>query len=87
LKSGPLVMEIGGDGTYKFHSESRNAIPSNRGQFLASNGLWSLKSTTEYTDAGLYKYQAPDIWIVAGKLGTAAWRRGTSAATPCNDAP
>jgi hypothetical protein len=86
LKAGAWVMEIGGDGTYKFHSEGREATPSNTGHFSANNGLWSLNATSGYADAGFYLFQAPDIWIVTGKLGTAAWRHRT-AATSCNAAP
>jgi hypothetical protein len=77
LKGGHWVLEIRHDGTYKFHSEARDGVPSSGGQFSASNGQWSLK-TTGYTDGGNYLFQAPDTWIVTGKLGAAAWRHPAS---------
>lgn len=83
LKGGPWLLTIGRDGTYKFHSEANDGAPSHEGTFSASNGHWSLKATMGYDDAGLYLYQAPDIWIAAGKLGAAAWLRPNSCgATP-----
>jgi hypothetical protein len=87
LKGGPWVWEILRDGTYKFHSEARDGAPSHSGTFTASNGHWSLKSTTGYTDAGYYLFQAPDIWIASGNLGAGAWLGPASSGSPCNATP
>jgi hypothetical protein len=78
LKSGSWLLTIGRDGTYKFRGEGPNHSPPRAGTFFANNGHWSLKTADGYTDAGLYLYQAPDIWIATGKLGAAAWRRPAS---------
>jgi hypothetical protein len=86
LKDGAWVIKIGGDGTYKFNGISGHATLSNSGRFLASDGKWSVTGTNGYADSGLYKYQAPDIWIVAGKLGVAAWRRSASEIVACHNA-
>ena len=75
LKDGPWVWEIHRDGTYRFHSEARDGAPPHGGTFSASNGHWSLKATTGYTDSGTYLYQPPDTLIATGQLGTAAWRQ------------
>jgi hypothetical protein len=74
LKDGPWVWEIHRDGTYRFHSEARDDAPPHAGTFSASNGQWSLKATTGYTDSGTYLIQPPDTLIATGQLGTAAWR-------------
>ena len=74
LKGGPWVWEIHRDGTYRFHSEARDDAPPHAGTFSASNGQWSLKATTGYTDSGTYLIQPPDTLIATGQLGTAAWR-------------
>ena len=74
LKGGPWVWEIHRDGTYRFHSEAGDGAPPHAGTFSASNGHWSLKATTGYTDSGTYLFQAPDTLIATGLLGTAAWR-------------
>jgi hypothetical protein len=74
LKGGPWVWEIHRDGTYRFHSEAGDGAPPHAGTFSASNGHWSLKATTGYTDSGTYLFQAPDTLIATGQLGTAAWR-------------
>ena len=74
LKGGPWVWEIHRDGTYKFHSEAGDGAAAHAGIFSASNGHWSLKATSGYTDSGTYVFQAPDTLIATGQLGTAAWR-------------
>ena len=74
LKGGSWVWEIHRDGTYRFHSEAGDGAPPHAGTFSASNGHWSLKATTGYTDSGTYLFQAPDTLIATGQLGTAAWR-------------
>jgi hypothetical protein len=81
LKDGPWVWEIHRDGTYKFHSEARDGAPPHAGTFSASNGHWSLKATTGYTDRGTYLVQPPDTLIATGQLGTAAWRHHALKAT------
>jgi hypothetical protein len=74
LKGGPWVWEIHRDGTYRFHSEAGDGAATHAGTFAASNGHWSLKATSGYTDSGTYVFQAPDTLIATGQLGTAAWR-------------
>jgi hypothetical protein len=74
MKDGVWVWDIRRDGTYVFHSEAGDDAPPHAGTFSASNGHWSLKSTTGYTDSGTYVYQLPDTLIATGQLGTAAWR-------------
>jgi hypothetical protein len=54
LKGGDWVWEIHRDGTYGFHSEAGDGVPSHAGTFSASNGHWVLKATTGYTDSGTY---------------------------------
>lgn len=77
-KAGPWVLTINRDGTYRFHSEAPDKVPPHSGSFSAGGGHWSMKSSTGYSDTGLYLFQAPDIWIATGKLGAAAWRRPAS---------
>lgn len=72
---GPWVLQIFRNGTYRFHSEARDGVAPQAGTFSASNGQWSLKATNGYTDGGTYLYQAPNIWMATGQLGTGAWRR------------
>jgi hypothetical protein len=84
LKGGLWVLEIGRDGTYKFHSEGGDGALPHAGKFSAGNGQWSLTATSGYTDAGYYLYQAPDIWIATGHLGTGAWRRPASDPASCS---
>jgi hypothetical protein len=74
LKDGPWVWEIHRDGSYRFHSEARDGAQPHAGTFSASNGHWSLKATTGYTDSGTYVIQPPDTLIATGQLGTGAWR-------------
>jgi hypothetical protein len=88
LKNGSWVWEVRGNGTYKFHSEAHDGAPSHAGSFSAGHGHWSLSATTGlpgYKDSGLYLFQAPNIWMLTGKLGDAAWLRPAS--TFCNAAP
>ncbi len=75
LKGGPWVWEIHSDGTYSFHSEAGDGVPSHSGTFSASNGRWALRATTGYTDRGTYFVKPPDTLIAQGQLGIAAWRR------------
>ena len=80
LQQGPWVWVISAKGTYKFHSDAKDGVLPHEGSFSANNGHWQLKATNGYTDKGTYKYQPPDTWIAAGKLGVAAWRRQPAAA-------
>jgi hypothetical protein len=85
MKNGRWVWDIHRNGTYMFHSEAGDGALSHAGTFSASNGHWSLKSTTGYTDSGIYSYQVPDTLIATGQLGTAAWRNhaaGTASNKP-----
>ena len=86
FKTGFWVLEIAANGAYKFHSEAKDAAKPHSGTFAASNGHWMLKATTGYSDAGLYLYQAPAIFIATGKKGAAAWERpalAQEAMRPC----
>jgi hypothetical protein len=90
FKGGPWVLEIARNGTYKFHSEAKDGVPSNTGTFSASDGHWSMKAKTGYADAGDYLFQAPNVWIATGKLGAAAWLRpalAQNAMRPCTAKP
>jgi hypothetical protein len=75
MKGGEWVWEIHRDGTYRFHSEAGDRVPSHAGAFSASNGRWSLQATTGFADWGTYLFQAPDTLIATGQLGTGAWRQ------------
>ena len=75
FKAGPWVLEIDVNGTYKFHSEANDSVPSSTGSFSAGNGHWSLKAKTGYADFGNYLYQAPDVFIATGQRGAVAWLR------------
>ena len=77
LRGSLWVLAISPDGTYEFHVEGGSAARS-QGKFAANNGRWSLKTAAGYTDGGDYLFQAPDTWIVTGKLGAAAWRHSAS---------
>ncbi len=75
--TGFWVLKVIGNGTYKFHSEARDGIPSNAGTFSASNGHWSLSASNGYTDSGSYWISSHDYWGVAGQHGPAVWHRCT----------
>ena len=76
LAGGLWVLEVFGNGTYRFHSEAQDGVASNAGTFSANNGHWSLKASNGYTDGGTYSIQSPDVWIATGyQLGTGAWCR------------
>jgi len=74
-EGGAWVVEIFRDGTYRFHSEAGDGVAPHAGTFSASNGQWLTKATNGYTDGGTYLFQAPDIWISTGQLGTGVWHR------------
>jgi len=84
LKGGSWVWDIRGDGSYRFHSEAGDGVPAHSGKFSTSAGHWTLTATNGYSDTGLYLYQAPDIWMGTGKLGSAAWRRPASKPAECS---
>ena len=69
------MLEIDVNGTYKFHSEANDSVPSSTGSFSAGNGHWSLKAKTGYADFGDCLYQAPDVFIATGQRGAVAWLR------------
>ena len=73
--NGLWVFEILSNGIYKFHSEARDGVAPHTGSFSARNGIWSMQTTTGYSDAGTYSLQAPGVWITNGRLGPATWRR------------
>ena len=78
VKTGNWVWEIAANGTYKFHSEARDGAPGHSGVVTANGGQWTLAATTGlpgYRDNGQYLFQAPNVWMVKGKLGGAAWMR------------
>jgi hypothetical protein len=75
IGKGIWVFEILPNGSYKFHSEAGDGVAPHTGSFSANNGHWSMRATTGYVDGGTYLFQAPDIWIATGRLGTGAWRQ------------
>jgi Domain of unknown function (DUF4189) len=77
MNPGIWVWEIGPDGTYEFHSEAPDGVPSQAGIFSASGGHWSMQATAGYpdSDGGSYMFQSPDTMIATGRLGTGTWRR------------
>ncbi len=75
MKSGLWVLTINANGTYTFRSDAHDGARAHAGSFAASNGAWTMKAKTGYADSGNYLYQAPNIFIVTGKLGAAAWLR------------
>ena len=75
MKGGLWVLTINANGTFAFHSDTHNGAQAQAGSFAASNGAWTMKAKTGYTDSGNYLYQAPNIFIATGKLGAAAWLR------------
>jgi len=78
VKGGNWVWEIAGDGSYTFHSEATDGAPYHAGIFTASTNQWTLTATSGipfYTDNGQYLYQTPNILMLRGKLGGAAWIR------------
>jgi hypothetical protein len=81
-QGGNWVLEIFRNGTYKFHSEAKDGVAPHAGAFAAGQGQWSMKATTGYIDGGPYVFQPPDIWIAAGRLGTAAWRQSVATKAP-----
>jgi hypothetical protein len=75
IAKGLWVFEIFPNGTYRFHSEAGDGVAPHAGSFSARNGIWSVRTTTGYADAGTYLLQAPGVWITNGRLGPATWRR------------
>src|SRR5579862_4335809 len=82
LKGGLWVLTIKADGTYTFHSDAHDGVPSHGGTFTAGNGSWSMESKTEsvkYSGSGNYLYQAPNTFIATSiatnQKGAVAWLR------------
>jgi hypothetical protein len=72
------VWEIRQNGTYKFHAEGPGAAPTHSGTFAASDGHYTLKSTTlSWSDEGTYQLADTDNarLVATGKLGTGKWQR------------
>lgn len=81
-KNGLWVLTINSNGTYDFHSDAHDGVPSHGGAFAAGNGTWTMESKTgsvPYSGRGNYLYQAPDIFIatsiVTSQKGAVAWLR------------
>lgn len=74
---GLWVLEVLGNGTYKFHSEAQDGLASNAGTFSTEKGHWSLKASSGYTDGGSYSVQSHDVWTATSQVwpGTGTWRR------------
>jgi hypothetical protein len=72
---GYWVLEVFGDGTYRFHSEAHDGVAANAGAFSASNGHWSLKATNGYSDSGTYSVPSHDLWVANGQHGIGFWGR------------
>jgi len=83
LKGGLWMLMIDSKGSYTFHSEAQDGVPSHAGSFAASNGAWSMKAKTGYAFAGggNYLYQAPGIFIAAAQQGAVSWLRPALAQT------
>lgn len=82
VKGGLWVLTINANGTYVFHSDAHDGVPSHAGTFAASNGSWTMVSKTEsvkYSGSGNYLYQAPNIFIATfiatNQQGAVAWLR------------
>ena len=69
------VWKMDLDGSYDFHSEPADAVPSHSGSFRAGHGYWWLQATNGYADGGTYTFHPPDTLIATGHLGTATWLR------------
>jgi hypothetical protein len=70
------VWEIHQDGTYDFHAEGPGAAPAHSGTFAASQGHYTLNSTTlSWNDVGTYRLATKSSLIATGRLGTGIWQR------------
>lgn len=77
------VLDIRANGTYDFHAEGPGNVPSHRGAFTGTNGLWTMKSAnTDWSDSGTYSLPNPDAFVTTGKLGRGLWTRVAKGATP-----
>jgi hypothetical protein len=84
------MWDINGDGSYAFHAEGPGNVPSHHGVFAASNGRYTLRSTTlAWADTGTYQLARGNTLNATGKLGTAVWTRVKAAAgqPPSDSAP
>lgn len=76
INPGYWIWEIGRDGTYTFHSEAADNVPSHMGTFTASGGHYTLQATNMAgSDAGTYTYKAPGTLVTKGQHGTGTWHR------------
>jgi len=83
INPGYWIWQIGRNGTYTFHSEAADTVPSHMGTFTASNGHYTMHATNvPGDDAGTYTYTAPGTLVATGQFGTATWRRIASDPDP-----
>lgn len=76
INPGYWIWQIGPDGTYTFHSEAADNVPSHMGTFAANNGHYTMQATNMAGgDAGTYTYQAPGTLVTHGQHGTGTWHR------------
>lgn len=76
VPAGRWILEIAANGTFVFHSEAMDGVPSRSGTFSANNGHWSLQATDGYDDEGTYKVLPSSVWTGTSKrLGPGTWRR------------
>ncbi len=68
-------MKAKANGSY---TASLRAIVGCCALLLAALSVSSARADdVDYADGGTYLFQAPDIWIAAGRLGTGAWRQNS----------
>jgi len=77
---GRWLWNIRADGTFSFQSEAADWLGSQGGTFSASDGHWTLRATSGYTDGGTYTLQSSDTLIAVGRHGMAVWHRADNAA-------
>jgi hypothetical protein len=72
------IWEISPNGLYAFRSEGRGAAPRHEGTIGASDGRWTLRAQRGlpgWEDGGSYEVRDGNTLVIAGRLGTGAWRR------------
>ena len=68
--------DVRADGTYYFHADGPGSPPAHSGTFRASNGHYTLVSTTlAWNDEGTYQLADKDTMVASGGIGTASWHR------------
>jgi hypothetical protein len=75
VPNGKWLLNVRRDGSYDFHSEANDGIPSSIGSFAAGSGHWSLTTSAGYTDGGTYYLKDATTWMASNRLGWAAWHR------------